>query len=59
MLKAILGILSFCLAAFGGIAVVASKSDIQIIVAVLCFGFAGLLLGQIGIIDAAESRRSG
>jgi hypothetical protein len=47
---------------FGGFALIVSKSDIQIIVAVLCFGFASLILGFAAVFgfisNAAASERT-
>ena len=41
---------------FGFLAVAASKSDIQIILAVLCFGFGTLTIGIAGVIGALKGR---
>ena len=51
---AIAGILLFLL---GLVAVISVKSDIQIILVVLCFGFSSSIIGQAAILDRLSSRQ--
>lgn len=41
---------------FGAVAVAATRTDIQVIVAVLCFGFGTLTIGMAGMIGALKRR---
>lgn len=47
-------LVSFIFIAVGAIAVLAAKSDIQVIVAVLSFGFAVLAIGLSGVISTIQ-----
>ncbi|HYU11425.1 MAG TPA: hypothetical protein VEK82_02540 [Stellaceae bacterium] len=50
-MKWFLAIIGILFILFGLVAVASIKSDIQVIVAVLCFGFAFMILGQAAIIE--------
>jgi hypothetical protein len=54
--KWLLGIASILLFLCGLVAVASIKSDIQVIVAVLCFGFSFSILGLAAILERLSSR---
>lgn len=49
-MNVLLTIIAILFYVFGAFAVLAAKSDIQIIVAVLCFGFGTMILGLMAIL---------
>jgi hypothetical protein len=55
-MKWILGVASILLFLCGLVAVASIKSDIQVIAAILCFGFSFSILGLAAILERLSSR---